>query len=94
MSQSIYTHSIETHSVRAPAHVTLIALPIIARDSRTRDDDRSRCNRVSSRHDLSGGGGGKKKRKKNSPPTKEEQIKGRERSRGAEKCRLLNEHQP
>ena len=27
-------------SVRVSAHVALIALPIIARDSRTRDDDR------------------------------------------------------
>lgn len=85
MSQSIYIHSIETHSVRAPAHVTLIALPIIARDSRTRDDDRSRCNRVSSRHDLSGGGGReKKKKKKFSPDERGADQREREEQRSGE----------
>lgn len=83
MSQSIYIYTrIKTHSVRAPAHVTLIALPIIARDSRTRDDDRSRCNRVSSRHDLSGEE--KKKKKKFSPDERGADQREREEQRSAE----------
>lgn len=81
------------------AYVTLIALPIIARDSRTRDDDRSSWNATrrvtaafSPRHDLS-----VTREKKYSFVTKreergrkgEKQIKAR-----TEKCRLLNEYLP